>query len=94
VVLGVQPVDEPNERLLGGDEPLALHRAAAVEHDLNCGGRPRALTGRRGCGELEHHRDLVVLLYGHNLDIHQRMHLHRCLLGSSFPDQSPAADGT
>ena len=77
---GVQAVDEAHERLLGGVEALAVHRAAAVEDDLDVGGRARRVGLRGGRDELEHHRDLVVLLDGDDIDICVGVHLHVVLL--------------
>lgn len=79
LVGGIEADDERVERCLGVLQPVAVHRAAAVQDNLQ-GGR-RALAVRRGgCSELEHQRDLVLVLDGDDVDIQLVSQIHVGLL--------------
>ena len=82
-VSGLQAVDEAHERRLGGVEALAVHRPAAVEHDLHPRRGARLVGRRRRGDELEQHRHLVLPLDGDDVDVEVRVHLHVVLLGSA-----------
>ena len=67
------------QRAPRGLQPLAGHRAAAVEHDLH-GDREPLGPGVLGRLELQQHGQLVLLLHGHQLDVQLRVHVHSSLL--------------
>lgn len=75
-IAGVKARDEPVEREKRRLQPLAGHRAAAVEHDLH--GARCALVARR-CerrGDFEHQGDLIVLLDGDEIEIEVCVYAH------------------
>ena len=79
-VARIEPVNERQQRGARGFQPLTAHRAAAVEHDLHGGRRPRPVLRRLGGAQLEHDRQLVGLLDGDKLDIDMGVQAHRVLL--------------
>jgi hypothetical protein len=75
----VEAIDERHERALRRLQALTGHRAAAIQHDLHGGGRPRHLLRRFGRAHVQKDGQLVGLLDGDQLDVDMGVQLHRVL---------------
>src|SRR3954453_22781402 len=76
-VARVEPVDERLERRARRRHAVAgVHRAAAVEDDLDRGGWTARGGRQLGRGELEHDRDLVGLFDGDEVDVQVSVDVH------------------